>query len=48
MDKDPQDTDDARSGEDPKHAVEDDKATGKQPGDIDPSQYPPEEPDEDE
>lgn len=48
MDKDPQDTDDATSGEDPKHAVEDDKATGKQPGDIDPSQYPPEEPDEDE
>jgi len=25
----------------PKHSVEDDKATGKQPGDIDPSQYPP-------
>jgi hypothetical protein len=43
MGKDPQDTGDAKSGDDPKHAVEDDKATGKQSGDIDPSQYPPEE-----
>jgi hypothetical protein len=43
MGKDPRDTEDATSGDDPKHAVEDDKATGKQSGDIDPSQYPPEE-----
>jgi len=26
---------------DPKHSMEDDKATGKQPGDIDPPKYPP-------
>jgi hypothetical protein len=25
----------------PKHSVEDEKATGKQPGDIDPTQYSP-------
>ena len=43
MGKDPRDTEDAKSGDDPKHAVEDDKATGKQAGDIDPTQYPPEE-----
>ncbi|HWR47022.1 MAG TPA: hypothetical protein VN327_05315 [Pseudonocardiaceae bacterium] len=36
------DTDDDKDeDDDPKHAVEDDKATGKQPGDIDPTQYPP-------
>lgn len=43
MGKDPRDTGEAKGGDDPKHAVEDDKATGKQSGDIDPSQYPPEE-----
>jgi hypothetical protein len=35
------DTEGTASSEDPKHAVEDDKATGKEAGDINPSQYPP-------
>lgn len=42
MGKDPKDTGDDKHRDDPKHGVEDDKATGKQPGDIDPSKYPPE------
>jgi hypothetical protein len=38
-----QDADEQKDKKDdpPKHSVEDDKATGKQPGDIDPPQYPP-------
>jgi len=40
------DGDETKSDDDPKHALEDDKATGKEPGDIDPSQYPPDEEDE--
>jgi hypothetical protein len=42
MGKDPGDTADDKRGKAPKHSVEDDKATGKQPGDIDPRKYPPE------